>query len=290
MCLTTSSVETSPLIGNTFTNSYQDWKEGTYDNFNNWALKQFGINELDSDEENEIPVHFQKAKDIEFETNRAGYLILPPLTNYKTIRQKQRVVRGYIGANYSQYNVYPFFELLLINLTGEFTESKRASFPYILAAKEGQKIYSPDSAPDGFVLSDPDHLNGSQIEALYRHWLRRQQKKLQPFVILNGSPQHQTSRGKVMNTKGKKKADYVEVNTDEEEVKSVGGDNDGDDRDESDEENEDGEKNISQLKRGPPIGRPKNSLASTNPVAGPSTFDSKTKKQVCFSPFKGNSL
>jgi hypothetical protein len=98
-----------------------------------------------------------------------------------------------------------------------------------------------------------------------------------------------------MNTKGKKKADYVEVNTDEEEVKSVGGDKDGDDRDGSDEENEDGGKTIPQLKRGPPIGRPKKSLALTNPVAGPSMLpstkkDSKTKKQVCFFLFKRNSL
>ena len=47
-------------------------------------------------------MHFQKAKDLEFKKNKFGELILPPLVNYKTIRQKQRVVRGYVGAVYRQ--------------------------------------------------------------------------------------------------------------------------------------------------------------------------------------------
>jgi hypothetical protein len=93
-------MESSALIGNTFTNACPDWKEGTYDNFKDWALKQFGVTELDSDEDSEVPVQFQKAKDIQFSKNIRGEFILPPLSNYKTIRQKQRVVRGYIGAVY----------------------------------------------------------------------------------------------------------------------------------------------------------------------------------------------
>jgi hypothetical protein len=93
-------MESSALIGNTFTNSCPDWKEGTYDNFKDWALKQFGVTEPDSDEDAEVPVQLQKAKDIKFSKNIRGEFILPPISNYKTIRQKQRVVRAYIGAVY----------------------------------------------------------------------------------------------------------------------------------------------------------------------------------------------
>jgi hypothetical protein len=66
-------------------------------------VKQFGLEELDSDDEAEVPVRMKKAKNIEFERDRSGELILPPMSDLKTIREKQRVIRGYIGAVYSQY-------------------------------------------------------------------------------------------------------------------------------------------------------------------------------------------
>jgi hypothetical protein len=55
---------------------------------------------MDSDDEGEVPVHMQKAKDIQFEVNKKGFFILPPRANFKTIRERQRVIRGYIGAVY----------------------------------------------------------------------------------------------------------------------------------------------------------------------------------------------
>lgn len=64
-------------------------------------MKQFGVKEFDSDDNTEVAVNFQKAKDIEFEKNARGEYVLPPMVKYKTVRQKQRVVRGYIGAVYS---------------------------------------------------------------------------------------------------------------------------------------------------------------------------------------------
>lgn len=97
-----SSVESQPSIGNSFTISYPDWREGTFDNFNDWALKQFGLKDLDSDDEAEVPMHMQKSKDIVFERNRRGDLILPARQDFKTNKQKQRVIRGYLGAVYSK--------------------------------------------------------------------------------------------------------------------------------------------------------------------------------------------
>lgn len=90
-------------MGNTFTNSCNDWRDGTYDNFKEWAVRQFGHKELEDEDEADVPVHMQKAKDIEFKTDKHGILVLPPIEDFRTIRQRQRVVRGYIGAVYRKW-------------------------------------------------------------------------------------------------------------------------------------------------------------------------------------------
>lgn len=96
------SLESSPVVGNTFTNSCDNWEEGTYEKFKEWSVRQFGVEKLNSDDEAEVPVHKQKSKDIVFEKNRRGNFVLPPMHNYKTTKQRQRVIRGYIGAVYRQ--------------------------------------------------------------------------------------------------------------------------------------------------------------------------------------------
>lgn len=170
-------------------------------------------------------------------------------------------------------------------MTGEFTSNKKAAFPYILAANDDQEIFSQDSVPDGFILSDPDHLTGFDIDSLYRHWLRRQQKKLSPFVILKASPQHQMSVPKSAKAKGKRKMDYEEVDSNDGEVMSENaeerkeeeleqseeGDNLGDGEEEEDEEEED---DIS------PVEIYLQSIRLddyTNPVAGPSKLPPSKK-------------
>ena len=45
-------------------------------------------------------MHKQKAKDIVFGRNKKGHFLLPPRSDHKTIKDKQRAVRGYIGAVY----------------------------------------------------------------------------------------------------------------------------------------------------------------------------------------------
>jgi hypothetical protein len=50
---------------------------------------------------------------------------------------------------------------------------------------------------------------------LYNHWLRRQQKKLPPFVVLNAGPLHHGLVGKSEKGKGKRKFEYHEVSSDE---------------------------------------------------------------------------
>jgi hypothetical protein len=141
-----------------------------------------------------------------------------------------------------------------------------AAFPYGLASKENQTIYSEDSVPEGFTLSDPDHLTGSQIETLYLHWRNRQQKKLSPFVILNASPQHQATVKKMSaKAKGKRKIDYVPVSSSEDERDSDGEDGvdngEGDDveadqedqeENEVDEEDQEEKEMTPPVKRGPP--------------------------------------
>lgn len=115
----------------------------------------------------------------------------------------------------------------LIQVIGDFTSSSRSSFPYSLAAKDKQTIFSPDCVPEGFTLSDPDHLTGFKITALYNHWLGRQAKRLQPFIVLNASPNHWVSTTKTSeDRKGKGKMKYVEIDDDADEEGP--GESDGD--------------------------------------------------------------
>lgn len=99
-----SSVESSPNVGNAFTNACKDWREGTFENFKDWAVKQFGFEKLNSEDEAELPVDSQKAKDLLFKKNEDGVFLVPKKSDLnKRLKMRQRVVRGYIGAVYSQY-------------------------------------------------------------------------------------------------------------------------------------------------------------------------------------------
>ena len=264
------------MVGSSFTHSCSDWRDGTYEHFKEWAVKQFGLKDLDSDDEGEVPVHMQKAKDIAFERNREGEYILPDMSNYRTIRQRQRVVRGYIGAVYSM-SFQPPGLCFLIQMTGEFTGNSRAAFPYSLASKEDQTIFSPECVPEGFTLSDPDHLSGVKIVALYSHWWRRQQKGLSPLIILNASPNHGANgKKKSANSKEKKKLEYVEIDDDEPDKEG-----DGEGSQEKSLDGNDDEEIPPAVKFGPPGRKAKKIIpiptqdppqATEPPIAGPSTL------------------
>ena len=86
----TPSVESAAEVGNPFTHAYPDWKEGTYEILKDWALKQFGGST--SDDEADIPVQYQKAKDISFKRNKSGDLILPPMSDYKKLHQEKKII------------------------------------------------------------------------------------------------------------------------------------------------------------------------------------------------------
>lgn len=227
--------------------------DGTYDKFTDWATKQFDGKDLDSEDEGDAPLHMQKAKNIVFKKNESGDFILPPKTDYKNIKQKQRVVRGYVGAVYSVL-ISSFASSFLIGRTGEFTGSSRSAFPYLLAAEIGQKIFSPDCVPEGFSLGDPDHLKSSQIDMLYSHWLIRQKAGLPPFVVLNPGPHDGRAPKRSINAKGKQKTPYVDVSDDD--------DSDGSEEDDSSttedsegERSDDEEEDDRVVKFGPPVGK-----------------------------------
>ena len=133
----------------------------------------------------------EKAKNISSKRNESGGFILPPMSDYHKIRQKQRVVQAYVGAVYSKSLDPIFLTHLLKDITGDFTGSSTSSFPYSLSAKDDQSIFSPECVPDGFCLSNPDHLTMAQINHLYIHWMKRQAEGLAPLIILNASPLHE---------------------------------------------------------------------------------------------------
>lgn len=155
--------------------------------------------------------------------------------------------------------------------TGEFTGIKRAAFPFLLAAKEDQTIYSPDCVPEGFSLSDPDHLQACNVIALYRHWLERQRQGLTPFIVLNPSPLHGPIIKKSGKEKGKKAVRYLDVSDDpvdedEEDEDGNGGNDDVGDGDGDVEKA--GE--LKALKIGPPTRKEKTNHAIQ--AAGPSSL------------------
>jgi hypothetical protein len=92
----------------------------------------------------------------------------------------------------------------------------------MLSKQPDQNIYATECVPEGFVLSDPDHLTSSQINSLYNHWLDRQNQGLEPFIIRNPNPSHRRKVKKVPKAKGKgkEKASWVDVKTDDEDVGS----------------------------------------------------------------------
>jgi hypothetical protein len=151
-------------------------------------------------------------------------------------------------------------------VAGAFTGYSKAAFPYLLASREGQTIYSPECAPEGFSLMDPEHITSFKTNDLYNHWLQRQRKKLTPFIILNSGPLHQGLVGKSEKGKGKRKIDYVQVTTDEEDAELGGEDSE---KDESESENEDG--GHPPPKFGPPDRKQQKLAPKTPPLAAGSS-------------------
>lgn len=232
---------------------------------------------MESDDEAEVPVHMMKSKDIVFERDEAGEFILPEMHTFKLVRGKQRAIRGYIGAVYrmcSQSIVFYF----LIQMTGEYTGNSRATFPFALASKDDQNIYSTDCVPVGFKLSDPDHLNAADTTALYTHWIKRQRKGLPPFIVLNGSPNHEAmgkkKKSQKVNPGGKGKARYVEI---DDETES---DKESDDNVESEEEEKGSdEEMLPPMRFGPPNRKGKTFPLSTqdpSQLTGPSKLPPPT--------------
>jgi len=72
--------------------------------FKDWAVGQFDLKDGESDDEEDVSAQIPKARDIFFKKNKKDIYILPPMSNFKTVREKQRVVRGYIGAVYRKSN------------------------------------------------------------------------------------------------------------------------------------------------------------------------------------------
>jgi hypothetical protein len=157
-----------------------------------------------------------------------------------------------------------FLFIFLTQGTGEFTGSPSAAFPYILAAQDSQKIFSKDSVPKDFQLSDPDHLPAPKIQSLYFHLLARQKKGLQPFIILNPGPNHgRAVEKKSPKGKGKEKIPYMDVSSDDddadandeerdgEEDREVAGPSGQQDREEDEDEDEE------ESRHGHPVAKPK---------------------------------
>ena len=78
------SVKSTPEVRNSFTHACPEWKEGTYELFKDWAVKQFSDSRSeDEGEEGDVPIEYKKVKDISFKRNGSGGLILSPMSEYR---------------------------------------------------------------------------------------------------------------------------------------------------------------------------------------------------------------
>ena len=79
------------MVGNRFMNSYVDWKEGTYENFKDWVVRQFDLKDGESEEEEDFSAQIPKARDIFFTKKKKEVYILPPMSNFKTVFLEENV-------------------------------------------------------------------------------------------------------------------------------------------------------------------------------------------------------
>jgi hypothetical protein len=108
------------------------------------------------------------------------------------------------------------------------------------------------------------------VLSLYTHWLGRQRRKLPAFIVLNAGPHHRPAERKSEKAKGKRKVDWVEVGSDEEEETSSTEDEAAVEKELPEDDTGSGvpEEAERPLKYGPPV---KN-------VAGPSNWAGPSKK------------
>ena len=81
------NVKSAPKVRNLFTHACPEWKEGTYELFKDWAVKQFSDPRSEDEGEGDVPVEYKKMKDILFERNGSGGLIIPPMSEYVKSRE-----------------------------------------------------------------------------------------------------------------------------------------------------------------------------------------------------------
>ena len=163
--------------------------------------------------------------------------------------------------------------------SGKFTGNKRAAFPYLLASKEGQEVYLPDCVPVGFQLGDPDHLTSFKISNLYHHWIRRQKKKLPPFIVLHPGPLHKIVKKKSAKAWGKEKV-YDPVDTSEDNDGVGGGSAENENEREGDVD-KDEDSALPPPKFGPPRRKqpPSSRTEESPPVAGSSKDIQKSRNR-----------
>jgi hypothetical protein len=171
-----------------------------------------------------------------------------------------------------------------------------------LASKEDQTIFYPDCVPDGFVLSDPDHLKAVQIEAIIQTLAPTSTEETPSLHCPQRWPSTPGIGSKSAKAKGKRKMDYQELSSDDEGVELEGEDSQSEQKEELWEEGGQAEENWEEegseagdhvldreendgrklLKFGPPISKSKDKqlVRAGENQAGPSNRKPRTVKEA----------
>ncbi|KAG2739971.1 hypothetical protein P692DRAFT_20754210, partial [Suillus brevipes Sb2] len=188
--------ETAPQKANkSFSQSSKDnkkWAGQAQDRFANWLLE----GEYEDDDEDNLP-------DLTVEVDDEGYPCLPKGFGSLKLKYRQKVVRSIFQKSYAV-----------------ITNNPRAPVPWGEVSESPAHYLDLECVPENTVVKDPSHMQKDTITAIYSHWKERARRD-EPIVRFVGYRQADfyDSHGKKGGAAGKsrKKPDYVDVTSDEEQ-------------------------------------------------------------------------
>jgi hypothetical protein len=202
-------------------------------------------------------------KIVSFESHPSlGWPLLPKMGDM-TSQECKDTMRAFVTATYRE-SVTPWHLLTSIkHFIGHFTRDSHAKVPWKdLSLDEQHDLISSDSFPEDMRLLDPSKLQRSDIEALWKHWTRRQKANSRPLIFYPSaalnirrakahpgqpkkaprpSPQHVSEEEDDGDNDDKDKAKHGAEDEEEDEEDEEEEDNKDDNKDDDDDDHDDDE-------------------------------------------------
>ncbi|KAH9984341.1 hypothetical protein BJV77DRAFT_1072222 [Russula vinacea] len=162
-----SKFQTKPRQGDPFTEVMPMWKLCTWDSWSKYAQAHFNHDGDESDTSTNERSILKPHKIVSFESHPTlGWPLLPKMGDM-TSQECKDTMRAFVTATYCH-----------------FTCDSHAKVPWKdLSLDEQHDLISSDSFSEDMHLLDPFKLQCSDIEALWKHWTRRQKANSRPLIF-----------------------------------------------------------------------------------------------------------